>query len=118
MYSKALLVALPAIALADNLLDDIVSGAGSVFNGATSNVASGFDHATSKIVSGFDHATSNAASDLSRIQSDFSAGNNPSAASGSDSNEDGGSDTSGAAQLAGPLSTAAVAAALAFAQLF
>ncbi|KAI9479754.1 hypothetical protein LPJ55_004743 [Coemansia sp. RSA 990] len=139
MHFKALLFALPAVAMAQdgNLVDNIISGAGSVFNQATSGVGNAVDHVTSGVdnavdhitsgaVDGFSHLTSgavdnfndltsNVESGLSRIESDFNAGNHPNSDSDLEdlSDED---TTSGSTKFTGSFSTAAVAAALAFAQ--
>ncbi|KAJ1852245.1 hypothetical protein GGH12_000593 [Coemansia sp. RSA 1822] len=106
-FSKVALVALPALALAD--IDDIIAGAGSVFNDVTDGAANIGDKITSGAVDAFSKVTDGVESGLSRVKSDFSEGNHA-----TDSGDD--TDTSSASKMIS--SIGAAAAALAFAQLF
>ncbi|KAJ1727803.1 hypothetical protein LPJ61_004384 [Coemansia biformis] len=89
--------AIPVVALAD--VDGIISAIGGAVN-----------QVTSKAVDGFNQATAAVQSVASRVESDFNAGNNP---NGSEVGEH----TSGAARATGCTATAALAAAVVFAQL-
>ncbi|KAJ2078132.1 hypothetical protein H4R24_004686 [Coemansia sp. RSA 988] len=117
MYAKVLLIAaLSAVAVkADdgNFIDDVISGAGSIFNQATSAGEKAVNEITSGAVSVFDQATSNAASIGDRVTSDFNAGKDDEDNDGDEDNNSHDETTSGAGKRA--VGTAAIAAAIAFA---